>query len=37
MTQAASPKERRRPPGAGAEAAEVSGVAVEVGEGGDSS
>ena len=37
MTQAASPKARRRPPGAGAEAAEVSGVAVEVGEGGDSS
>ena len=31
------PKARRRPPGAGAEAAEVSGVAVEVGEGGDSS
>ena len=39
MTQAASPKARRRLPGAGAEAeaAEVSGVAVEVGEGGDSS
>ena len=37
MTQAASPKARRRPPGAGAEAAEVSGVAVEVGEGVDSS
>ena len=36
MTQAASPKARRRPPGAGAEAAEVSGVAVEVGEGGNS-
>ena len=37
MTQAASPKARRRLTGAGAEAAEVSGVAVEVGEGGDSS
>ena len=37
MAQAASPKTRRRLTGAGAEAAEVSGVAVEVGEGGDSS